>query len=90
MALPDTTPIGEVRIDAGPGGAPASPTRRRAHRGRYRSYTDDLQGDLVRLFLSIRDVVESKAMRRSLPTLLVEAQFDRISSGEIRNTPVLL
>jgi AcrR family transcriptional regulator len=41
------------------------------------AHTDDLEGDLVRLFLSIRDVVESKAMRRSLPTLLVAAQKDR-------------
>lgn len=39
--------------------------------------TGDLQDDLVRLFLAIRDVVESKTMRRSLPTLLVAAQKDQ-------------
>jgi AcrR family transcriptional regulator len=39
-------------------------------------HTDDLHADLCRLFVGIRDVVESPAMRRSLPALLALAQRD--------------
>jgi len=44
-------------------------------------HTDDLAGDLVGLFLSVRDVVESSTMRRSLPALLVAAQRDSVISA---------
>jgi AcrR family transcriptional regulator len=44
------------------------------------AHTADLQGDLVGLFLSVRDVVESATMRRSLPALLVSAQRDPVIS----------
>jgi AcrR family transcriptional regulator len=44
------------------------------------AHTADLQADLVGLFLSVRDVVESATMRRSLPALLVSAQRDPVIS----------
>jgi AcrR family transcriptional regulator len=40
--------------------------------------TSDLETDLVKLFLAIRDVIESPTMRRSLPTLLATAQQDPV------------
>ena len=45
------------------------------------AYTPDLRADLVELFRSVRDVVESDAMRRSLPALLAAAQGDAVISG---------
>jgi AcrR family transcriptional regulator len=42
------------------------------------SCTPELKDDLVRLFQSVRDVVEADAMRQSLPTLLVAAQRDPV------------
>ena len=54
--------------------ARVAPSNRAAH-------TTDLQADLVELFLSVRDVVESSTMRRSLPTLLVAAQRDQVIAG---------
>ena len=47
----------------------------------HAAHTTDLQADLVELFLSVRDVVESSTMRRSLPTLLVAAQRDQVIAG---------
>jgi AcrR family transcriptional regulator len=44
------------------------------------AYTSDLRGDLVDLFLGIRDIVDSPTMRRSLPTLLAAAQDDPVIS----------
>ncbi|MGH9210076.1 MAG: TetR/AcrR family transcriptional regulator [Acidimicrobiales bacterium] len=44
-------------------------------------HTDDLADDLVRLFVSVRDVVESSTMRRSLPALLMAAQRDPVISA---------
>lgn len=44
-------------------------------------HTDDLADDLVRLFVSVRDVVESSTMRRSLPALLMAAQRDTVISA---------
>lgn len=43
-------------------------------------HTGDLAGDLVGLFIGVRDVVESSTMRRSLPALLVAAQRDPVIS----------
>jgi AcrR family transcriptional regulator len=40
--------------------------------------TADLRGDLVGLFLGVRDAVESATMRRSLPALLAAAQGDAV------------
>jgi AcrR family transcriptional regulator len=40
--------------------------------------SDDLEADLVELFLGVRDVVESATMRRSLPALLDAAQDDPV------------
>jgi AcrR family transcriptional regulator len=40
--------------------------------------TSDLRGDLVDLFLGVRDVVDSPTMRRTLPTLLAAAQDDPV------------
>lgn len=40
------------------------------------AHTADLERDLVDVFLSVRDVVDSKTMRRSLPALLAAAQDD--------------
>jgi AcrR family transcriptional regulator len=40
--------------------------------------TSDLEADLVKLFLAVRDVIESPTMRRSLPALLATAQGDPI------------
>lgn len=44
------------------------------------SHTEDLADDLVELFVSVRDVVESSTMRRSLPALLMAAQRDPVIS----------
>jgi AcrR family transcriptional regulator len=44
-------------------------------------HTDDLANDLVGLFVSVRDVVESSTMRRSLPALLMAAQRDPVISA---------
>jgi AcrR family transcriptional regulator len=44
-------------------------------------HTGDLADDLVRLFVSVRDVVESSTMRRSLPALLMAAQRDPVISA---------
>jgi AcrR family transcriptional regulator len=40
--------------------------------------TADVRGDLVGLFLVVRDAVESTTMRRSLPALLAAAQDDAV------------
>jgi AcrR family transcriptional regulator len=40
--------------------------------------TADVRGDLVGLFLGVRDAVESTTMRRSLPALLAAAQDDAV------------
>lgn len=45
------------------------------------AHTDDLHADLVGLFTSVRDVVESATMRRSLPALLAAAQDDPVIAG---------
>jgi AcrR family transcriptional regulator len=42
--------------------------------------TADLERDLVELFLVVRDVVESPAMQRSLPSLLAAARDDPVLS----------
>lgn len=44
-------------------------------------HTGDLAEDLVGLFVSVRDVVESATMRRSLPALLMAAQRDPVISA---------
>jgi AcrR family transcriptional regulator len=40
------------------------------------AHTGDVECDLVELFLSVRDVIDSVAMRRSLPAMLAAAQDD--------------
>jgi AcrR family transcriptional regulator len=45
------------------------------------AYTTDLRADLVALFRNVRDVVESDAMRRSLPALLAAAHGDDVIAG---------
>jgi AcrR family transcriptional regulator len=45
------------------------------------AHTSELQDDLVAVFLTVRDVVESSTMRRSLPALLVAAQRDPVISS---------
>ena len=40
--------------------------------------TGDLRADLVDLFLSVRDIVDSPSVRRSLPNLLAAAQDDPV------------
>ena len=44
-------------------------------------HTVELADDLVRLFMAVRDVVESATMRRSLPALLMAAQRDSVISS---------
>jgi AcrR family transcriptional regulator len=39
-------------------------------------HSADVENDLIDLFLAVRDVVDSAAMRKTLPTLLVAAQDD--------------
>lgn len=59
------------------------------------SHTDDLADDLAELFVSVRDVVESSTMRRSLPALLMAAQRDPVISAlhakfvEDRRAPIV-
>lgn len=58
-------------------------------------HTNDLEEDLVGLFISVRDVVESSTMRRSLPALLMAAQRDPVISAlharfvEDRRAPIV-